>query len=304
MNTSMKKSMITLMALSTVITAQSKVHTVTKGDTLSDITKTELGAPIYGNKGNLSKLLKANTNISNPNLILVDQKIQIPFEDKVNSQLAGNLKNKLIGNVVQSSQRNSKWDFSLDTKIFTTTLGITSNNLKTTDSVNSGLSYGAKANVYYEGSEWYQTRLELGIDKVVYGQKKFTLSQDNSALSSAILGSEFLYKNQILFGLYGGVTERIIATKLNNNSLDLTRKAMGQFGLGTSFVLDQTGKNKMALSLNGNYLMENSGREYIAEISVIRSRLTVGPFLNYTSLSTDVGNQENLSTGLNLSYQL
>lgn len=299
----MNKATISLLALSLSFSALAEVHTVVKGDTLSKITEAKLGAPIYGKKGNLSKLLEANSEIQNPNLIFVDQKIAIPFSDKVNTQLASNLKNKLTGNIVVDSNK-SKWDFSLDTTLFTTTLGITSPDAKKTESVNSGLSYGAKASVYYEGSDWYQASLELGVDKVKYAQKSLNLTQDNSALSSAILGNEFLIKNQLLLGFYAGVKERILATTLSNNDLVLKRKSIGQVGVGTAFVLDQTGKNKMALSLNGNLLLENSGKEYAAELNIIRSRMTLGPFLNFSTMDSLTGKQEDLSTGFNLSYQL
>lgn len=304
----MKKGLIGVLLLASPVMATDQVYTVEKGDTLSKITKAKLGTPIYGNQGNLNKLLKANVEVTNPDLILIDQKITIPFAketkpDEVNLQLAATLKNKLSGNLSNTRKEKSKWDFSLDAKAFVTTIGIQARTNNQLESAYSGLSYGGTANVYYEGTDWFQGRLELGVDKVNYENDNITITQDNSALSSAILGAEFLYDNEILIGLYSGLKERLVITGLDQNSLTIKRQAIGQVGLGTAFMLSEFGKNKMALGLNGNLLLENSGREFGAEVSIIRSRLTFTPFLNYTTMKNSLGQQDDLGTGLNLSYQ-
>lgn len=284
--------------------AGNKEYTVLKGDTLSEITESQLGAPVYGKKGNMQKVLEANSNINNPDLILVDQKIQIPFKDEVNVQLASRLKNKLTGNIIANQNKKSKWDFALDANAFVSTLSVQGTTLDDTQSVYSGLAYGATGNVYYEGTDWFQMRLELGLQNIKYEDKEINFSQDKSTLASAKLGSEFLWDNQILIGIYGGIAERLIATQMDQNSLTIKRKAIGQIGLGTAFVLSELGKNKMALGLNGNLLFENSGREFGAELSIIRSRTTIKPFLNYTTMDTAAGRQDDLRPGLGLSYQL
>tara|TARA_Y100000590_G_scaffold470727_1_gene668820 strand:+ start:35403 stop:36323 length:921 start_codon:yes stop_codon:yes gene_type:complete len=306
----MRIGIIAALLLSAPLLGAEKIHEVKKGETLSGITKENLGAPIYGNDGNLQKLLTANKEITNPDLILINQKIAIPFlgdtntSDEVNLELAATLKNKLTGTLQSASAEKSKWDFALDARAFVTTLGVQKKSTALTKTVNSDLSFGATGNIYLEGTDWYQARLELGIDKIKYKQKNIAVKQDGENLASAILGNEFLYKNQILIGLYGGLKERLVANKLTDIELSLEKKAIAQVGLGTAFILSELGKNKMALELSGNLLLENSGREFGAEISIIRSRTTISPFLNYTTFDTIAGQQDNLGTGINLSYQL
>ncbi len=306
----MRKGIIAALVLSAPVLGAEKIHTIQKGETLSEITNAQLGAPIYGESGNLNKLLSANKEITNPDLILINQKIAIPFlnenktDDEVNMQLAATLKNKLTGDLGSASNEKSKWDFALDARAFVTTLGVQKKSKALTKTVNSNLSFGATGNIYLEGADWYQTRLEIGIDKIKYSQKNISVKQDSENLASAVIGSEFLYKSQILIGLYGGIKERLVADKLTDKELSIAKKAIAQVGLGTAFILSELGKNKMALELNGNLLLENSGREFGAQISIIRSRTTISPFLNYTTLDTIAGQQDDLGTGLNLSYQL
>jgi len=306
----MRKGIIAALVLSAPLLGAEKIHQVKKGETLSGITKKNLGAPLYGKEGNLQKLLTANKEITNPDLILINQKIAIPFledsnnSDEVNLELAATLKNKLTGTLQNVSAEKSKWDFALDARAFVTTLGVQKKSTALTKTVNSDLSFGATGNVYLEGSDWYQARLELGIDKIKYKQKNIAVKQEGENLASAILGNEFLFRNQILVGLYGGLKERLVATKLTDTELNLEKKAIAQVGLGTAFILSELGKNKMALELSGNLLLENSGREFGAEISIIRSRTTISPFLNYTTFDTIAGQQDNLGTGINMSYQL
>ena len=193
-------------------------------------------------------------------------------------------------------------DFGLDANLFTPPLGIQSK--KTTETGKSGFSYGAKGNLYYEDLVWFQMRLELGVKKVKFGQRNIKLTQDSSALSSGVIGAEFLVQNQILIGAYGGVKERLLATSLTEENLILQKKAIAQIGLGTAFVLSETGKNKVALGLNGNLLLEKSGSELGMDVAIIRSRTTLSPFVNYSSLDTNIGRQDDLGTGINFSYQL
>lgn len=92
----MKKLIVTvlsLIVLSTTVLAQSKTHTVVRGDTLWKIAvRYEIG---------ISELIAANPHIKNPNLIYPGDKINIPNIDSIKA-----LENEVIRLVNIERQRN------------------------------------------------------------------------------------------------------------------------------------------------------------------------------------------------------
>ena len=90
----MKTKSLTISLLSCSL-AYGGVYVVRSGDTLSNILYNNVEGRIYGPEANLSKLLRANPSITNPNYIQVGQEINFPNSFKFINPIANSSDNRI-----------------------------------------------------------------------------------------------------------------------------------------------------------------------------------------------------------------
>jgi hypothetical protein len=67
-------------------TALATVYVVKPDETLSEIAHSMIPGPVWGTRGSLAQVLKVNSNIKNPNLITIGQKIFLPENTVLQAQ--------------------------------------------------------------------------------------------------------------------------------------------------------------------------------------------------------------------------
>ncbi|MBC76055.1 MAG: hypothetical protein CME64_08555 [Halobacteriovoraceae bacterium] len=224
----MKKKVISISTFLACSLTFADVYVVRPGDTASDILFRNVEGRIYGRDGNLSKLLKHNPNIVDPDNIVVGETLRFPKEftllsEKVKPEQQSPLKVKEKTNKKaqpQSAPQSLFFGLELGSMSLSATESATGENEVAT----SDLAYGATFKWVHNWSEKYNFFLNGSISKYKFQVSEGkSLEEENLTKAYAGVGLNHKYSNKSKFEVEAGLSEALLLTSNSTTEIEVEK---------------------------------------------------------------------------------